>query len=269
MKIEDVRAKYVAEIASVEALAAPAIGGVLASTVTKSFLGGVPRLPQDLAWPERNGSPMSFLAQIDLASLPTLDGPNNLPNKGTLFFFYDCEEMPWGFEPEDRDGWKILYSEEGCSEIPLSQSKQRDTLFFSQRGLEFAPISTIPGVDNSKVVELKLSDGLTDNWSDLWPGEELPLQFFGFANPVQNDDMELECQLAFNGISGDGSDGYQSAKVKALAPGKEDWLLLAQFNSVDEIGFQWGDCGMLYFWIRKEDLARRNFDNVWMVLQCF
>ncbi|MGN0700170.1 MAG: DUF1963 domain-containing protein [Oscillospiraceae bacterium] len=29
-----------------------------------------------------------------------------------------------------------------------------------------------------------------------------------------------------------------------------------------------GDCGHIYFWIRKADLAARNFDNVWLILQC-
>jgi len=30
----------------------------------------------------------------------------------------------------------------------------------------------------------------------------------------------------------------------------------------------WGDMGMLYFWIRAEDLAARRFERVWMILQC-
>lgn len=29
-----------------------------------------------------------------------------------------------------------------------------------------------------------------------------------------------------------------------------------------------GDCGMLYFYIRKEDLPARRFDRVWLILQC-
>ena len=29
-----------------------------------------------------------------------------------------------------------------------------------------------------------------------------------------------------------------------------------------------GDVGNLYFYIRKQDLAERNFDKVWLVLQC-
>lgn len=30
----------------------------------------------------------------------------------------------------------------------------------------------------------------------------------------------------------------------------------------------WGDVGRLYYWIRREDLAQRRFDKVWLVLQC-
>ncbi|UDQ99492.1 DUF1963 domain-containing protein [Lentisphaerota bacterium WC36G] len=31
----------------------------------------------------------------------------------------------------------------------------------------------------------------------------------------------------------------------------------------------WGDSGMIYFWIRKQDLKARNFENVWLHLQCY
>ena len=29
-----------------------------------------------------------------------------------------------------------------------------------------------------------------------------------------------------------------------------------------------GDCGHIYFYITKEDLAARRFDRVWLILQC-
>lgn len=29
-----------------------------------------------------------------------------------------------------------------------------------------------------------------------------------------------------------------------------------------------GDCGHIYFWIRKQDLKECNFDKIWLVLQC-
>jgi len=36
----------------------------------------------------------------------------------------------------------------------------------------------------------------------------------------------------------------------------------------DDAGMMWGDCGRLYFWIRKADLAEGRFDKCWMILQC-
>jgi len=30
-----------------------------------------------------------------------------------------------------------------------------------------------------------------------------------------------------------------------------------------------GDCGSIYFYIRKEDLAARRFDRVWLIQQCY
>lgn len=31
---------------------------------------------------------------------------------------------------------------------------------------------------------------------------------------------------------------------------------------------RWGDMGRLYLWITNEDLAARNFENCWLILQC-
>jgi len=46
--------------------------------------------------------------------------------------------------------------------------------------------------------------------------------------------------------------------------------LLLQLDSNDkECGMMWGDCGVLYFWIRKEDLQQQRFERCWCVMQCF
>ena len=49
-----------------------------------------------------------------------------------------------------------------------------------------------------------------------------------------------------------------------------DWILLLQFASIQEDDYElmFGDVGNLYFYIRKQDLAERNFDKIWLVLQC-
>ena len=47
-------------------------------------------------------------------------------------------------------------------------------------------------------------------------------QIGGFPCPIQNDDMELECQLASNGIYLGSGEGYTSDKAKALADGSPE-----------------------------------------------
>ena len=37
----------------------------------------------------------------------------------------------------------------------------------------------------------------------------------------------------------------------------------------EDYALYFGDCGKIYFNIRKEDLKNRNFDNVWLILQCY
>ncbi len=56
----------------------------------RSFLGGVPTLPDGMKWlRDADGVPMTFLGQIDLSTLPQpLDSP--LPRDGVLFFFFDA-----------------------------------------------------------------------------------------------------------------------------------------------------------------------------------
>jgi hypothetical protein len=49
-----------------------------------------------IRWPVRaSGQPLSFIAQLDLAALPTIED-FALPEAGSLFFFYDGEEVPVG-----------------------------------------------------------------------------------------------------------------------------------------------------------------------------
>jgi uncharacterized protein YwqG len=40
-------------------------------------------------------------------------------------------------------------------------------------------------------------------------------------------------------------------------------------DSDDAAGTMWGDSGMLYYWIRDDDLAARRFDRAWCVMQCY
>jgi uncharacterized protein YwqG len=43
---------------------------------------------------------------------------------------------------------------------------------------------------------------------------------------------------------------------------------LLQLDTDDDAGIMWGDCGMLYFWVRAEEAAIGDFRNPWLILQC-
>ena len=91
--------------------------------VPACFFGGNPRLPAGLEWPriidddgpEWNRS-LSFLAQIDCASLPRIEQFPDMPEKGTLFFFVDfMDELC--LDHDDFSNW-VIYCPEPTFDNP-------------------------------------------------------------------------------------------------------------------------------------------------------
>lgn len=82
------------------------------------WLGGRPRLPEDIEWPyvlrdEEPFYPMHFVAQFDLAQLPTSFAQTGLPAQGSLLFFASyLEDVEYGNST-------VIYLEEDVSEAPL------------------------------------------------------------------------------------------------------------------------------------------------------
>ena len=65
---------------------------------------------------------------------------------------------------------------------------------------------------------------------------------------------------------------YGSDEVKkSIKENTKDWTLLMQMSELEigDYGLYFGDCGKIYFNIRKEDLKNKNFDDVWLILQCY
>jgi uncharacterized protein YwqG len=66
------------------------------------------------------------------------------------------------------------------------------------------------------------------------------------------------------------SSGYNDPRRPELEKGAADWQLLLQIDSDEKnLGVMWGDVGRVYFWIRRQDLGKRDFGNVWLILQCY
>jgi uncharacterized protein YwqG len=92
----------------------------------------------------------------------------------------------------------------------------------------------------------------------------------GYAKLIQ-DEMLTECERVTRGIyCGGASPRPTPEEEESIRRGAGEWTLLLQLTTLQKGDWEWmwGDCGMLYFYIRKEDLAARRFENAWFSLQC-
>jgi uncharacterized protein YwqG len=215
-------------------------GAPLRKRVGNSRFGGHPDLAAATAWPENAHGPLQFLAQLDLGEV---DDPTGLlPERGLLSFFYDIERKPQGLDPAEAGGGRVLYHPDGTALQPTqSPGKALPTCV-----LEWWPAATLPKA--TAPLGVKLSDdqdeeyeAIVEELSDDGPAHQL----FGWPLLLQTKPGELEAIAAKN----------------TQQPG--DWLMLMQLASDEAPGWTWGDDGLLYFFIRREDLAVKKFDAVW------
>jgi uncharacterized protein YwqG len=235
----------------------------------KSKFGGKPLVePKDFIWPLSNGKPMTFLAQLDLSEISNEYQYEWLGSKGLLLFFYDTNEMPWGFDPDDRGMWKVLFQSNPYefAEFPSEYDKEYQ---IKESFIQPKLVDILPSFEDPSVEKLNLSDDEVDLYFDkIEESDEPSHQVGGFPSPIQGNYMELESQLASNGVNVGGPDGYQSDEAKQFESGAKDWKLLFQFDTDDDLEVMWGDCGMIYFWVQENKAKKNQFDNSWLILQC-
>lgn len=262
----------------------PAVGMTLApesaaQPLAASKLGGRPDLSSDCVWPANKGRPLDFLLQINLAETRECDSQRLLPASGLLTFFYDLNDQPWGYDPAHLNGFRVLYTPDLT--VLRSYEIPDEEFALSESSISFHSMLTLPHYGSRAADSLLASAQLSDEESDSY--FELPTQIeglysrpggtgnhhlFGHSANVQGD-MQLEAQLVTNGLYCGDPSGYEDPRRKTLEPGSDDWILLLQLDSDDGADIMWGDCGMLYYWIRKDDLANQRFESVWMTLQCY
>jgi len=230
-------------------------------------LGGHPDLPPHIDWPIRAGRPLSFIAQLDLPEIAPLDEQGLLPAEGMLWFFYDAARQPWGCDPLDRDAWRVIHAPSASLQRTRPPKNLGRGLVFDACALELRSEMTLPGCYfNVRDREIPLHafewyDELRDQLKT--ESRESIHRLLGHADPVQNDDMEHYCQLGLHGI-----DYQQAEEYPIISRAASEWILLLQVDTEEATGWMWGDVGRIYYWIRRSDLAARNFDNMWLVLQC-
>lgn len=234
-----------------------------------SKMGGEPDLPAGMEWPRTEaGTALSFIAQINFAEVHSFDLDGKLPEEGMLWFFYDCsdEGMPWGFDPADVDGWRVIFDEK--PELERTEAPEDLEVSFSEARVSFASRVDLLSTDSDLADELELPDEEMDDYFDWMEEREGECnKLLGHADNIQGG-MELECEYVTHGLYCGDPSGYQKANALGLHKNAARWTLLMQVESNEDIGMMWGDLGRLYLWITEEDLQARRFDKCWLILQC-
>lgn len=258
------------------------------SAIGSSKFGGYPHLPEGFEWPYFEGStyddvtsnrPLSFLAQINLKDVSAYDTEHVLPAQGWLYFFYETETMLWGFDPKDKGCARVYFHDAGTANLKETRPPKdmpRDYVF-PELLFSFDTKPNLPDFE-------EFAEHYVDCACDQYEAAQNSLGYFrpdtddnytkllGYADIIQND-MLTECEKVTRGVyTGDGSVKLGRKQSKEIHKRSTDWTLLFQMGTVNnEEGFElmWGDCGCIYFYIRKSDLQCRNFNEVWLILQCY
>jgi len=235
-----------------------------------SKLGGMPDLPPGFEWPQWKKVPQSFIAQIRLEDVQPYDVEKVLPLKGMLWFFYDSKQETYGDNPDDKGAWLVLFKEDNFDALqpasapdalPAKSRFRPCSIHFSQEiTLPQQPELILPKFDWTDEEQQKYED-LLSTFPDQADRAQLHNRMLGNSDTLQ-DDMHLQSQLYSNGIT-----DMDDPRVQELSKGANDWLLLLQVDSDHQAGMSWASTGMLYYWIKKEDLQAHNFEHTWLVLQ--
>jgi Domain of unknown function (DUF1963) len=226
----------------------------------------------------RPQSPMalSFVAQIDFAELHALHALDGFPHAGRLLLFCD---WPWGARDDQARAHAIfteLPPERRCPppefEAPEARKLMPRGYVFKPRGLRPTVWLLPPPWGSRELLRLRaeapaawayqadMFSAYDRFWTDLYAQHpetfgrrgDMIHQVGGTAFSIQVP-VEDECAK----LAGD------------AAEAADIWQLVLQIDSDIEVGMEWGDVGRLYLCARKRDLAARQFDRCWMVMQCY
>ncbi len=238
--------------------------------------------------------PLTFLGQIDLEDIPRYGEFPRLPPSGILYFFWDVLLCPPGWRASSKGSCRVFYLK-GCNNLESSSEMGDDDelhlcMSDSQCNLLFEPgwtasnyyESEMESYSNDKNDSL-LSLLLQENLEELPNGfpekneSTILINDHSSSNPmhlllgspmeIQNPMQEM-CQLCSHGFNSLDYNLNSHTDVAHLQEGVKDWRLLLQLDCDDNLDWEWGDAGMLYFWIRQQDLEKQDFSNVWCELQC-
>ena len=245
-----------------------------------SKFGGKPDLPQGVEWPYFEGIwfdgakkkfPLSFIAQINCKEVHPFDREGKLPSSGMLYFFYEIVTMNWGLKPEDRGSARVIYCPEEKELVATDFPEDLWDLFrFPEYALRFDTILDLP--DYQEMDEIPAGEDFESfekaRTEMGYRPPERRNKLLGYADLIQ-DEMRVVCVLNSLGVPEEEQGEYLAEHWEEVSNEIDDWMLLCQFDSFNREDFEliFGEMGRLYYYIKKSDLKKLDFDHIWAVLQ--
>ena len=110
-----------------------------------SKFGGQPDLPASVSWPSNENGALSFVAQINFAEVSKFDTDGLLPKSGMLYLFYDINLRIWGYDPADKKGFAVIFSEAAKDQL-VRQNMDSGNFTFGARSLSFRNELNLPSL---------------------------------------------------------------------------------------------------------------------------
>ncbi len=264
-------------------------GSELAPEASK--FGGKPFLPTDFVWPYYRGEsigdgetlnrPLAFLLQINLADVAPFDAEKKLPERGILSFFYEVESLAGLSQPQGYA--RVVYfdpaeTDAKTFDLPPELAEIDDGRWaeLEEQALSFQKVVAVPGLEEIDAYVDADDDVDFDEVEDIYDEEREKFcgsseiddrsRLLGLPDVIQNP-MEEECELVANGLTYRDRETLSPEREAEIDEKSKDWTLLLQLATVDD--YMLGDCGSLYFWIKNDDLKRKNFDAALTEFQCY
>ncbi|ELP85543.1 hypothetical protein EIN_149050 [Entamoeba invadens IP1] len=231
-----------------------------------SKIGGLPYFPKGSVYPQTpSGEYMYLLAQINFSEMPALE---NFPRSGLLQFFLFPNRTLGLFNDDgefDQKLHKVVYyekvdmDEKHQNELPkeIAQNYDDDHNILIDN-FPFDAVFAITG---------DMKEGCSFGWykaDQIF--ERMAVKYEVDKEQLRDailSDRRLRPQMCSLG-------GYPS--FAQTDPRKDDtygvMLLQIETTTVDDKQIMWGDCGVGNFFISKENLKNKNFDDVLYNYDC-
>lgn len=222
---------------------------------TASKFGGTPYWPHDMVYPMTpEGKPLTLLAQIRFDEI--IEPLEGYPTTGMLqFFIYNDDLYGMDFdELTNQNTFRVVFHEH-VDEDPASwlgnipQSDDEYFLVNEECSLTFKLCEEIMPMSDYRF-------NLAFSLEEICSEEEL-------------DDVAEEFWREHSGM-GHKLGGYPYFTQWDPREGSiyEDYELLLQLDTDNNVGIMWGDVGVGNFFIRPEDLRKRDFSKVLYTWDC-